>query len=975
MKNFKSFFSTFLIFSIVLTNVAIFVLPAFAVEKNDINLEQNKANSLLRIGVGDQVATGTLTETNINKQFGIAENKLKEDISKDTPRLETKNYVEGEILVKYRNNKINLNTSSGRATALSFNTSKSLEKKEDLKKNNISVLRIKDSKTVEQKIAELKNNPNVEYAQPNFQYYPSVVSSNINTNDTFKNNLWGLDNTGQTIKGVTGTNDADIDAPEAWAINEGTNGSIIVAVIDTGVAYNHPDLINNMWDGANCVSDTNTILGGCNHGYDYEDGDKMPLPTTSPHGTHIAGTIAAVKNNNVGIIGVAPNAKIMALKSSLTTVENIKAINFSKYNGAKIINASWGSYGTTNNDQYDSALYNAIKDFPGLFVVAAGNYNYNHDDGTDIHKSYPDGFKITTPIGPGLNNIIVVAATDQNDNLANEVGWASDYGAISVDVGAPGVNIYSTVPAEISTTPLLETFDSLTPPNLPSGWIQTGYWGTYRLDIGTFWGNVLYGDYSHLPYAPNANSIITLPSLDLYGSEKSHINFWTKCDTEYFLTDSNYFWTDYMTLELSSNGTDFTPILSWNEAYIDSNYPDSTGAAMHHFQNIEIPSAYYTSNFKIRFRWKTDSNNLPNINYDGCLIDDLQLVKDTLSDGSDEQYGYMNGTSMAAPHVAGLAALIWGTKPNLTYANVKNTILTTGDDLISLATTTATGKRINSFNALDSVTPPIISNIQVATTTETSTTITWSTDLPATSTVSYSTTTPVSSTIVSGGDTATTSHNIGLTDLSPDTTYYFYTKSSDKYGNIATSSEQSFKTLTSQTSRTISGTIKYYDGIKVVRNATVILEDDIGIQIATTTTDVSGIYQFTGVASGGNYVVRVNKSDDASGLSSNDQIKIGRHIVGLEVFSTIFKTIAGDVNDSGGLTSNDQIKIGRFIVGLDSNLPSGAWKFYSSDAILTTTNYLTLGLTRTYTNLMTDMSNQDFVGIKMGDVNNSWVSN
>ena len=154
-----------------------------------------------------------------------------------------------------------------------------------------------------------------------------------------------------------------------------------------------------------------------------------------------------------------------------------------------------------------------------------------------------------------------------------------------------------------------------------------------------------------------------------------------------------------------------------------------------------------------------------------------------------------------------------------------------------------------------------------------------------------------------------------------------------------------------------------------------ILENSVGVQIEATTTSAGGAYQFTDVTNGGNYVVRISKSDNASGLSSADQIKIGRHIVGLELFSTIYKTIAGDVNNSGGLTSADQIKIGRFIVGLDTNLPSGAWKFYPSDAVLNTTNYLTSGQTRTYSNLTADTPNQDFIGIKMGDVNNSWVSN
>ena len=152
------------------------------------------------------------------------------------------------------------------------------------------------------------------------------------------------------------------------------------------------------------------------------------------------------------------------------------------------------------------------------------------------------------------------------------------------------------------------------------------------------------------------------------------------------------------------------------------------------------------------------------------------------------------------------------------------------------------------------------------------------------------------------------------------------------------------------------------------------LENNTGIQLATTTTDAIGFYQFTGVASGGNYVVRANKSDNSIlGLSSADQIKIGRHIVGLESFNSFYKFIAGDVNNSGTLTNADQIKIGRFLVRLDSNLPSGIWKFYSNETVPTQGTYLTTGFTRIYNGLSGDKISQDFVGIKMGDVNNSWT--
>ncbi|MDP2630749.1 MAG: S8 family serine peptidase, partial [Candidatus Uhrbacteria bacterium] len=345
-------------------------------------------------------------------------------------------YVRDEIIVKYKEKVINVETSLGRAAARKFAVKRSLETKEDIGRNNVSLFKIRDNKTVKQKIDELRADPSVEYVQPNYQYF----SREIATDDMSRGLLWGLDNSGQAVNGVTGVNDADIDAPEAWALNEGTNGSVVVAVIDTGVDYNHSDLAANMWDGSSCKDENGAALGGCNHGYDYASDDRDPLPVTSSHGTHVAGTIAAVKGNGLGVVGVAPRAKIMAIRSTLTSANAVKGINFAKQNGADVVNASWGSYGT-DAEHFDTALYNAIRDFDGLFIVAAGNARFDHDDGVDLHKSYPDGFTIDTTVGPALPNIITVAATDQNDSLA----YFSDYGSRTVDVGAPGTNILSTV--------------------------------------------------------------------------------------------------------------------------------------------------------------------------------------------------------------------------------------------------------------------------------------------------------------------------------------------------------------------------------------------------------------------------------------------------------------------------------------------------------------------------------------------------
>ncbi|OHA62431.1 MAG: hypothetical protein A2117_01270, partial [Candidatus Wildermuthbacteria bacterium GWA2_46_15] len=688
MKNLKklsSFLSIYLTLSVVLGN---FSLPALAVEKNDVNFERvrtetpldsggtafNKINSSLK-EVKSLSSDSSITK---KERIGLEKSQQAEGKKKD--------YVEGEILVKYKNNRINLGTISGRATALNFIRSKSLEKKEDLRKINTSVLRIKDAKTVEQKITELKNDPNIEYVEPNYKRYPA----NINTNDTNKALLWGLDNTGQTVGGTysvhTGSTDKDIDAPEAWEISEATTSApVIVAVIDSGVAYNHPDLAANMWDGTNCKDENGvTIAGGCNRGYDYEDGDNIPLPTTSSHGTHIAGTIAAAKGNGRGIIGVAPQVKIMAIKFGLDVASGIKAIDFAIQNGAKIINASFEA-ASFSQSEFDAI--NRFKAAGGIFVAAAGNGGTdNISVDNELSHRYPSDYN--------LDNIISVAATDQNDSLAT----FSNYGVTSVDVGAPGTNIYSTVPQE--TTVLFENFEGVTPPAVPAYLSPTGDWGTYPLDSGTVWGKVLYGDAKNIPYAQTANSTITSPAYNLSASG-ANIDFRTKCDTEYNTTS----WTDYMALEFSNdNGSTFAEILKWDEPSIDSN-TNPSGSAAYYFENLSIPSQYSTSNFKFRFRWVANGNANTG-GGDGCLVDDIKITK--FSDGSDEQYGYMNGTSMAAPYVAGLAGLIWGYKPGLTYSQVKDTILNTGDDKASLSGKTVTGKRINAYNALAELNPNII---------------------------------------------------------------------------------------------------------------------------------------------------------------------------------------------------------------------------------------------------------------------------
>lgn len=441
--------------------------------------------------------TPTLTSTASPSATPTAEAFREPFINKVTEKAgegRDKRWVEGEVIVKFKKDKTNLRSTLGDIKASAFESKHGLEKIDEIKDLNITVQ--KDDKPTQQLISELKKDPDVEYVEPNYYLKPRSLP-----NDTDFEKLWALHNTGQNIVGINGNNDADIDAPEAWDLEKEDQSDVIVAVIDTGVAYKHPDLASNMWDETNCKdNNNNVILGGCpNHGWDYQANDNNPDDDYG-HGTHVAGTIAGISSNGVGISGVSSknNLKIMALKVNLPKSNSfsldaiIQSIYFAKNNGAKVINASFGGGG------YSQLLKDAIAAFPGLFVAAAGN-----DDGknNDQYPHYPSG--LDNP------NIIAVASTDQNDGLSS----FSNYGPTSVDVGAPGSNILSTVPTILTNEIYYENFDSLTPPAIPNGYSKSGDWGTKAVNDGLSTtggesGIALYGDINQ-PY----NQMLTALSL------------------------------------------------------------------------------------------------------------------------------------------------------------------------------------------------------------------------------------------------------------------------------------------------------------------------------------------------------------------------------------------------------------------------------------------------------------------------------
>lgn len=288
---------------------------------------------------------------------------------------------------------------------------------------------------VEEAIAHYKKNPNVLYVEPDYE-----VGLN-STNDTSYSQLWALNNTGQTVNGIAGTADADMNIAEAWS-NSGVTGSnsVVIAVVDSGVQYNHPDLQANMWVNpgeiaANGVDDDSNGYVDDIYGINAITNSGNPMDDNN-HGTHVAGTIAAVGNNSAGITGVVQQAKIIACKflsasGSGSSSDSLKCLDYIyalKMRGVNIIasNNSWGGGGSSQSiaDAIDKHRQAGI-----LFVAAAGNDAADND----ASPHYPANYYKA--------NVISVAATTQNDGLAS----FSDYGRWTVHVGAPGVNIYSTI--------------------------------------------------------------------------------------------------------------------------------------------------------------------------------------------------------------------------------------------------------------------------------------------------------------------------------------------------------------------------------------------------------------------------------------------------------------------------------------------------------------------------------------------------
>ncbi len=327
--------------------------------------------------------------------------------------------VPGEIIVKYR---AGLPAARRARVMASVPAARSLRALELIGGEQVSV----PVGSEDAAIARLQADPDVVYAEPNWRIHLEAIPD-----DPLFSQLWNLRNTGQ---GGAFAGD-DIHAWQAWDLTTG-DPELKIGVLDTGIDYTHPDLAGNMWTNpgeipGNGLDDDENGYPDDVHGFDFVNGDGDPMDDHF-HGTHVAGTIGAVGNDGAGIVGVNWHCRMVAIKFLDNTGNGseggaIAALQYALTVGVRVTNNSWG------NMPGGQGLLDAI-DACGqagqLFVNAAGNNGWNLDFVPVYPTCYPTPYMIT------------VAATDGRDLRPS---W-SNYGATVVNLGAPGMTVYSCKP-------------------------------------------------------------------------------------------------------------------------------------------------------------------------------------------------------------------------------------------------------------------------------------------------------------------------------------------------------------------------------------------------------------------------------------------------------------------------------------------------------------------------------------------------
>lgn len=486
------------------------------------------------------------------------------------------------------------------------------------------------------------------------------ATTDVLPNDPFFSDLWGLSNTGQQVQAsppFTGLAGVDLRALGAWGTTQGS-ADVSVAVVDSGIALDHPDLKANLRtaNGRNFVPDADDVV------------DPLAFDDLNSHGTHVAGTIGAVGNNGLGVTGVNWTVDMTSVRSCDFNGSCGQWPAGMAYAGgqARVVNVSIGGSGN------GEAGTEAIRQHPNsLFVVAAGNDGADNDETPQY------------PCNVSLPNVLCVAAIDANGELAS----FSNFGARSVDIAAPGVNILSTVPTFTDAyAPSVEP-TSATPPR-PAGWLQDpdAQWTVEQLTNGL--------DYVELSASagegmPNGNDV----ELWVIEAPGSFSPIGQSCRMEAYVAtdlDVNH---EQLQLFYLTNRAPSTPIL----AGVISG--DTRGG----FEkwSVDLSALRGADEAKLMFVVLRETGDRARTRVEASIAN--PVVKCIVDQPAGGSYAFLSGTSMATPQVAGAAALLLAKNPTLTAAQLKKALLSTAVPMASLTGKVATGGRLDANAALASI--------------------------------------------------------------------------------------------------------------------------------------------------------------------------------------------------------------------------------------------------------------------------------